>query len=611
MHDFERWTAHPSLPGELTLPPPPSPTPAAENAIHRAAQFQQAIARVENVGQILSEAARAFPNVVAVAQSPRTPGQGRQSYPQMTFCELEGWATAIAAGFQQKGVPPGTRLALLVHPGIDFVALVFAMMKAGIVSILIDPGMGKRNLVRCLSEAQPEGFVGVAKAQLLRLFLRGRFPAAKFNFGVGFRWPGLISIAEFRGLDPKHFTPPPIGREDPASCIFTTGSTGPPKGVLYRHRNFIFQAIEISRHFGLPPGSIDISGFPLFALFNVAMGATTVFPKMDFTRPAQINPRHFVAAVNDWSATQSFGSPALWNTVARYCEQHRIRMPSIRHVLTAGAPVPAHVLARCKAIIADGGEVHTPYGATEALPVACITASEVLSETAAQTAVGRGTCVGKPFPEIEWRVIPISDEPIADIRQTSSLPPREIGELIVRGPVVTDRYLTRPEANALHKVIDGDTIWHRMGDVGYLDEQSRFWFCGRKSQRVRTRHGPMYTIPCEAIFNQHPAIYRSALVGVGPAGSQTPVIIAQPWPERWPRRRSDRNSLIAELLELASANPLTREICHVFLWRSLPVDIRHNAKIFREKLAPWAARQLSREAEPPGQPVPTPKHGNE
>jgi long-subunit acyl-CoA synthetase (AMP-forming) len=183
------------------------------------------------------------------------------------------------------------------------------MMKAGVVSILIDPGMGKRNLVRCLSEAEPQGIVGVAKAQILRWLLRNRFRSARFNFGVGCRWPGLKPISSFRGLTPRQFNPPAVGREDPAACIFTTGSTGPPKGVLYRHRNFIFQAIEIARHFELPPGSVDISGFPLFALFNVAMGTTTVFPKMDFTRPAQVNPRRFIRAVHDWSATQSFGSP--------------------------------------------------------------------------------------------------------------------------------------------------------------------------------------------------------------------------------------------------------------------------------------------------------------
>ncbi|MCA9227399.1 MAG: AMP-binding protein, partial [Planctomycetales bacterium] len=233
-----------------------------------------------------------------------------------------------------------------------------------------------------------------------------------------------------------------------------------------------------------------------------------------------------------------------------------------------------------------------PYGATESLPVASIESREVLEETAARSATGAGTCVGRRFAQIDWRVIRISDEPLATIDQTEELPRGEIGELIVRGPVVTSQYVTRVEANPLHKIQDGDTFWHRIGDVGYLDEQDRFWFCGRKAHRLLTADGPMYTIPCEAIFNQHNQIYRSALVGVGPAGSQRPVIVAEPWPNA-AESVSDQQTLITELRELAQQYDHTRAITDFLLHPSLPVDIRHNAKIFREKLAVWAAEKLS------------------
>jgi acyl-CoA synthetase (AMP-forming)/AMP-acid ligase II len=258
----------------------------------------------------------------------------------------------------------------------------------------------------------------------------------------------------------------------------------------------------------------------------------------------------------------------------------------------AGAPVPAHVLARCKSLLAADGEVHTPYGATEALPVACVTAGEVLGETASRTAQGGGTCVGKPFPNIEWRVIGIDDGPILMMHQATVLPRGSIGELIVRGPVVTDRYVTRTEANALHKIADGSSVWHRMGDVGYLDDQNRFWFCGRKSHRLRTRTGTLFTIPCEAIVNQHPSIYRSALVGIGPPGAQIPAIVAEPWPEHWPRSAGDRRKLLAELKQRAADHELTSGIEQFILRKRLPVDIRHNAKIFREQLAVWATRRF-------------------
>jgi acyl-CoA synthetase (AMP-forming)/AMP-acid ligase II len=279
--------------------------------------------------------------------------------------------------------------------------------------------------------------------------------------------------------------------------------------------------------------------------------------------------------------------------VGRYCERHSARLASLRRVFSAGAPVPPHVLRRMRAAIHADGEVYTPYGATEALPVASIAAGEVLSETAQETVQGAGYCVGRRFPGIQWKVIRISDAPIAHFDDVEELPQRQVGELIVRGEVVTSEYITRREANALHKIADNPGLcWHRMGDVGYLDERERFWFCGRKSQRVETAQGTLYTVPCEAIFNAHAAIYRSALAAIGPRGAQRPVIIAEPWPEQMPRGRAARQQLIDELLQLGEAHSHTRSIRDIFLRRQLPVDIRHNAKIFREKLSVWAAKKL-------------------
>jgi len=282
----------------------------------------------------------------------------------------------------------------------------------------------------------------------------------------------------------------------------------------------------------------------------------------------------------------------VWNRVGRYCEEHRIMLPTLRRVLSAGAPVPAEVLERMKDWIHPRGEVHTPYGATESLPVASISASEVLAETAQQTRIGAGVCVGRKFPGIEWRIIGMVDGPITTFADAEPAPPGEIGELIVRGPVVTSEYVRRSDANALAKIADGKTLWHRMGDVGYIDEQSRFWFCGRMAHRLLTPTGPMYTIPCEAIFNAHPKIYRSALVGIGLRGEQIPVIIVQPEEGEWPKSTSQRQRLIAELRKLGQANPRTREIAQFLVHRHFPVDIRHNVKIFREQLADWAQRQL-------------------
>jgi acyl-CoA synthetase (AMP-forming)/AMP-acid ligase II len=189
-------------------------------------------------------------------------------------------------------------------------------------------------------------------------------------------------------------------------------------------------------------------------------------------------------------------------------------------------------------------------------------------------------------------VIAIDDGPIATLADADELPAGQIGELIVRGPVVTRQYVTRAETNALAKIADGPRFWHRMGDVGYLDESGRFWYCGRKAHRVQTADSTIFTIPCEAIFNQHSDVYRSALVGVGPPLSQRPVVVVEPWPGKMPKGTLARQAFVAELADLARAHPNTESIHDFLVHRAMPVDIRHNAKIFREKLAAWAARKL-------------------
>jgi len=570
-----------------------------------------------NVARRLDLTAAQMPDATAIV----VPGV-RGDYQRYTFAQLARDSTQIAQGLKELGVRPGLRLALMVRPGFDFVSLVFALLKAGAVSILIDPGMGRRRLLRCLDEVEPQGFVAIPVVQAIRAMLGRRYANARLNVTVGRRlfWGGY-TLAEVRAAGQaalergKRFAYA-AGGDDPASIIFTTGSTGPPKGVLYRHRQFDKQVQEIRDAYGIAPGEIDISCFPLFALFNSAMGVTTVFPRMDFSRPAQASPAHIVQLANDLKATQSFASPAVWKNVAAWCEagglreagassavqSNQRRLATLRRVLSAGAPVSAAILESLRHFVPDGATLHTPYGATEALPVATIEAAEVLGETAQQTRQGRGVCVGRRFPGIRWKVIRIVDGPIATLDDAQELPPHEIGELIVQGDVVTQAYFNRDDANRLGKIAPGrddpeGRLWHRMGDLGYLDGPAddpgaRFWFCGRMAHRVTTPQGPLFTIPCEAIFNQHPAVARTALVGIGPPGQQRPVLIVEPKPGQYPCSTAAWREMVAQLREFGAAHAITAGIDTFLPHPQFPVDIRHNAKIFREKLAVWAAKKL-------------------
>jgi acyl-CoA synthetase (AMP-forming)/AMP-acid ligase II len=548
---------------------------------------------VVNVSRRMSNYARQSPDQMAVVEPAGRDASGQYRYRQMSYAELDEDSNRLASGLRDMGVTPCTRLVLLVRPGIDFVSLVFALFKVGATTVLIDPGMGRRNLLRCLAETEPEGFVAIPQAHAVRVAMRHRFPKSRFHITVGRRWFwGGATIEQLR----ERGSPAPMEltshADDPAAIIFTTGSTGVPKGVLYCHGNFDQQVVQIQQHYDIQPGALDLAAFPLFGLFNSGMGVTTIVPDMDATRPADADPTKIIAAIDDWNITQSFASPALWHRLGRYCEKNNVQLSTLKRVFSAGAPVPGHVLARLKSALPRDAEIFTPYGATEALPVASISASEVLGETQSHTDRGAGVCVGMRFSGIAWKVIEIVDGPIGSLDEAHPVPAGQIGELIVSGPVVTRQYVTRLEANALGKIKDGRRLWHRMGDVGYLDETDRFWFCGRMAHRVRTAEGTLFTIPCEAIFNTHADVYRTALVGVGSADRRRPVLVVEPLPERYPSDEADRERLVAELRELGQRYSHTRSIGDFLIRRSMPVDIRHNAKIFREKLAPWAARSL-------------------
>jgi len=548
-----------------------------------------------NVASRLTAMAQAMPDAIAVVEPLGYASEGKRQYRQVTFRELDQDSGRIARGLRGLGAGPGTRLALLVRPGIDFVSLVFALFKAGVVVILIDPGMGRRSLIGCLAEAEPDGFVAIPVVHAVRMLVRRRFPKARFNVTVGRRWFwGGVTLDQLRAPPDQAAEPALTTADDPAAIIFTTGSTGPAKGVLFTHGNFDAQVSQICDFYGIEPGGIDLPCFPMFGLFNCAMGVTAVIPDMDPSRPATVDPRKIIEAIDDWNVIQAFGSPAVWNRVGRYCREHGVKLGTVRRVLSAGAPIPADVLERMKACIHPEGDVHTPYGATEALPVASIAAGEVLGETARRTATGAGVCVGRKFSGIAWKVVRIVEGPIGGLDEAEELPCGEIGELIVRGPQVTRQYVNRREANQLGKIRDGDAVWHRMGDVGYFDEQGRFWYCGRLAHRVLTPDGPIYPVRCEAIFNQHADVFRSAVVGVGPRGEQRGVAVLEPVRGRMPRGQAARDALIEEVRRIGQSNPVTAGIQDFLLHPAFPVDIRHNAKIFREKLAIWAAGQLRR-----------------
>lgn len=555
-----------------------------------------------NIAAPLTEQARRQPDTPALIEPRGLAAGAPRRERRWSFAELDAESDRLARGLRGAGVGRGMRVVLMVPPSLEFYALTFALFKLGAVVVLIDPGMGVGNLGVCLEEAQPQAFIGVTKAHLARLVLGWARRHLRLCVTVGPRlgWSGptldRIRRAGAAGGPVLEAT----ASDETAAVLFTSGSTGVAKGAVYTHGIFTAQVAALRELYDIRPGEIDLPTFPLFGLFGPALGMTAVLPEMDATRPARVDPRVILNAVRHYRVTNLFGSPALLRRVAFSPLAAGVRLDSLRRVISAGAPVPAAVLRRVVPLLPAGVQVHTPYGATEALPVATIGSDEVLGETAEATTRGKGVCVGRVVPGMRVKIMAIGDEPIPSWDEALELPRGAIGEVVVAGPVVTRSYHNRPESTALHKIADraGD-IWHRMGDVGYLDEQGRLWFCGRKTHRVVTATGTLFTIPCEGVFNAHPLVQRTALVGVGPAGAATPVLCVEPDADNPKAARLHHDAaawgrVVAELRQLGSLYDHTRAIRAFLPHRAFPVDIRHNAKIFRERLALWAAGRLAR-----------------
>ncbi len=565
-----------------------SDTPDAQTAVQPTLSPRDKVGEACNIAATLPRMAAERGDQVAM----RCPGsRGSDGFARydivLSYAELDARSDAIASGLVQNGITRGMRAVLMVRPSPEFFLLMFALFKLGAVPVLVDPGIDRRALKQCLDEAQPDAFIGIPLAHAARIALAwAKSARVRITVGARWFWRGVtLEQIEKRGAGASTQladTQP----DDVAAILFTSGSTGVPKGVVYRHRHFVAQIAMLRNALGIEPGGVDLPTFPPFALFDPALGLTSIIPDMNPTRPARADPKKLLDAIERFGVTQLFGSPALVDVLAR----HGAKLPTVRRVTSAGAPVPADVVTRMRDLLPSDAQLWTPYGATECLPVAVIEGRE-LQATRAATERGAGTCVGRAVPPNDVRIIRISDGAVEQWSDDLLLGHGQIGEITVAGPTTTDSYFNRPEATRLAKIREtlpsGECIVHRMGDLGYLDAQGRLWFCGRKSHRVETAHGPMYTEQVEPIFNTHPDVRRTALVGIGAPGSQAPVLCIE---LREGIGNCQHARISGELRHLAQGFAQTAWIDTFRFHPGFPVDIRHNAKIGREKLAVWAAR---------------------
>jgi olefin beta-lactone synthetase len=534
-----------------------------------------------NIARHLSLMAATQPQAPALKIPRGRTSQGRIDYLTLTFEELNAEVDAWCGRLISRGVWRGNRTLVMVRQGLPLIASVFALFKLGAVPIVIDPGMDRETFLACVTRSRPRALIGIPAAQLASHVFRKAFATVSVRIRASNSITGRITRARSRKRVPGYETAI-CAPADLAAILFTSGSTGSPKGVCYEHGMFDAQVRLIRGAYDIVPGEIDLPLLPIFALFNPALGMTTIVPELDPKQPAAVDPAKIVQAILQEDVTSSFGSPTLWNKIGNYCLENGITLPSMRRVLCAGAPVPEGLWQASRKFLSNG-QLHSPYGATEALPVTSISAEEK------EKANGLGACVGHPVTDIDVRIIEPSDGRIVTMSDTQELRRGGIGEIIVRGPVVTKTYDDNPPATSGAKISYthdfGTGFWHRMGDCGYLDTEGRLWFCGRKVERVHTTDGTLYTEPCEQVFRVHPRAHRCALIGLGSAGQQVPALVVETKLEN----AAEGSALARELYSLGAKHPHTAAIIVFFFRPKFPVDVRHNAKIHRLALAKWAA----------------------
>jgi acyl-CoA synthetase (AMP-forming)/AMP-acid ligase II len=531
-----------------------------------------------NIAHRIRDVARCLPDKPSVVL-----GRDRSFY---TFREFEERSNRLANRFRRLGIGPGTRTLLFVKPCLDFSVITFALFKVGAVPVLIDPGMGLPNLLNSVRQVRPEALVSVGLVHWVRRVKREYFSSVRIKVSLNRVGGSTSYLYDDLERESAAFTPAVVGPEDLAAILFTSGGTGIPKGVLYTHGILNAQTDALREMFALDERKIDLPGFPLFALFTLAMGMTSVIPEMDPTKPASCDPARIVRNIQDHGVTFVAGSPAIWERVGRYCEEHRLTLPTVQQVVMFGAPVRSEIHQLFRKILPNG-DTYTPYGATECLPVSLISGTEILKTHLPRMVKGFGTCIGKAVPGVMIKVAKASDIPEVDLQECET---GEIGEIAVQGAQVTPGYFELPEETRKAKILSEGKLWHRMGDVGHLDVNGNLWFLGRKVHRVETGAATFYSIQMEAIFNQHAKVRRSALVKLTVGGNVVPGLVI----ERHDRSTRLTDEFLNELLLLKDSEEFTRAIAHFFLHPGFPVDVRHNIKIDRTKLSTWAQAQLGR-----------------
>ena len=503
----------------------------------------------------------------------------------------------IAAGLLGHGVRPGDRVSLLITPGADLTGVLYACFRIGAVAVVADAGLGTQGLTRAVIGSHIDWLIGIPKALVgaramgwpgRRLSVEQLPTVDRVALGVE---TSIAELARSGALQRELGAPLDVPHPDPdsdAAVLFTSGSTGPAKGAVMTHRQLSAMFAAVGDTLDLAPERGLVAGFATFALLGPALGAPTVVPDMDITRPGELTAPALAAAIGALGRPAVFTAPAalrnILDTAGQLDAEGRAAMAGAASFFSAGAPIPAHLL-RGLADLMPEAKALTPYGMTECLAVAAIDLEGI--DAAGE---GSGVCVGAPVPRVEIAIAAMDDEgrTTGEITEAAG----ERGEILVRAPHVRDRYLMLWGTTHTSMRFEG---WHATGDVGHLDEAGRLWVEGRAAHVLATADGLFTPVQVEEAAEAVPTVRRAGAAVVGPRGTQQVVVILETEEGHRPGKAARPRPAATSLQEAVRRSVRERagvEVVAVFVTRCLPTDIRHNSKIDRAALSRWAEQTL-------------------
>lgn len=510
---------------------------------------------------------------------------------KMTYADFDQEIKRLRNLLLEQNLLPKSKVLVFLKPGPLFASSVFALFSIGAVPIFIDPGMNRKTFLKAIESTQADILLAENSVHFYSFFKSKHFKNIKKRLAPKAFAPGLVGLYQ---QAKKSYPTPLFKTSELGAILFTSGATGPAKGVETTQDILLEQTLTLQKLFSLNSSDIDYPAFPLFMLFTLSLGLSVVTASLNAAYPAKCKAHKISNDFKIYKPTFASGSPAIWKRLLDYAQKKSIHYESLTNLATFGAPINDAFL-RLALEIFPHAQISTPYGATESLPVAVISAKERLRLSNEslffhqQSALLPGTCVGEAVFGVQIKIIPITD----DFLKSDNLQeygPMTVGEILVHSPMTSPSYHLREDETKHSKFLDKEgRLWHRMGDLGYKDGQGRLWFCGRKSHLVKIKRDEqdiqlMPTDPWENYFTSHYPQQKFALIKVN---TQEAGLVMEKEKALFNDHQS-KAQLLKQIQNLCRKQIEKGEIRHVYLCPKFPVDTRHNIKIDRLLLSSWA-----------------------